>query len=233
MARVSSTRPDDLVVGQVEVQRPKGDLVAHGGVEELGVGALEHHADTPPKALGHDGFVEQGAATDALAEGLDLALRGLDEPGQDLEQGRLARAVGARGWRGARRGRSPDRPRRAPRSRGRTRSRRRSAERRGDGRHRGARRQGEPDQRGEAGRHARRPDDVERSADARCAACAPRPCSRARSSPGRPARSSPATCRRRSPPPPRGNGGPHRAATAAHQAALAGERHVLHQSAPA
>ena len=42
---------EDLVVGQVEMQRSEGDLVAHGRVEELGVGVLEHHADTPPKAL--------------------------------------------------------------------------------------------------------------------------------------------------------------------------------------
>ena len=37
---------------QTQMQRPEGDLVAHGGVEELHVGALEDHADAAAKGLG-------------------------------------------------------------------------------------------------------------------------------------------------------------------------------------
>jgi hypothetical protein len=76
------------------VQRPKGDLVAHGGVEELSVGALKDHADAAAEALRRR-FVSEGAVVDALAEGFDGALCRLGETGQDLQQRGLAGAVGA------------------------------------------------------------------------------------------------------------------------------------------
>ena len=41
----------DLGPLQAKVQRPEGDLVAHRGVEELHVGALEHHADAATERL--------------------------------------------------------------------------------------------------------------------------------------------------------------------------------------
>ena len=85
---------EDLLAGQVEVQRPEGDFVTHARAEELRVGALKNDADTPPEGLGRR-LVVQGAVVDAPAEGRDGAVGGLHETGDHLEQGRLARAIGA------------------------------------------------------------------------------------------------------------------------------------------
>ena len=63
---------EDLLAGQVEVQRPEGDLVAHAGAEELRVRALKDDADAAPEGLGRR-LVVQGAVVDAPAEGRDGA----------------------------------------------------------------------------------------------------------------------------------------------------------------
>ena len=63
----------------------EGDVVPHGQVREEGVG-LEDHPDVAPLG-GHPG--------DVLAVEQDPPLRGMEQAGQELQQGRLARARGA------------------------------------------------------------------------------------------------------------------------------------------
>ncbi len=81
-------------MGQAELETAEGDLLADGGGEDLGVGVLEDEADPRAEALDVL-LVLEVVLRHQVTEGVERALAGEHQPVEDLQEGRLAAAVGA------------------------------------------------------------------------------------------------------------------------------------------
>ena len=76
------------------MQRAEGDLVAHRGTEELRVGVLKDDADAATERL-CPCVVTQQLGDERRAEGADLTAGRLRQTAENMQQRRLAAAVGA------------------------------------------------------------------------------------------------------------------------------------------
>ena len=86
------TMPRPTEKAEADLPRAEDHLLADRGAEELGVGALEEEADALVEALG-EGLAAEPALRDLLAVEVAGALFREDEAVDELQEGRLARAV--------------------------------------------------------------------------------------------------------------------------------------------
>ena len=94
IASVSSTRAIDVVGVEAHVERTECDLLADGRREHLRVGVLEDEPDPAAKAT-RELLVLEVVLGDLFTEGRVGAAVGEQQPVEELQQRRLAAAVGA------------------------------------------------------------------------------------------------------------------------------------------